>query len=41
MSKYCVDCRRGDVYTSEIFHSFWRERFSDEEIVEMSKAIFG
>lgn len=37
----CPDCRRGDVYRREIFHSFWLEHFSHEEIVEMSRALFG
>ena len=40
-SPYCVDCRRGDIYTREIFYAFWRERFTDTEIAEMSRAIFG
>ena len=40
-STLCPDCRRGDVRYRSHYYGFWLERFTREEIKEMSKAIWG
>jgi len=37
----CRACARGDVIPRSSFCSFWSERFSEEEIEQMAKALFG
>lgn len=37
----CVECRAGKVVPRWTFCGFWIELFSDEEIAEMAKAIWG
>ena len=37
----CRACARGDVIPRSSFCSFWSERFSDEEIETMARAIWG
>jgi hypothetical protein len=37
----CKDCIKGTVVRREVFHHFWTERFSQDEISEMAQAIWG
>lgn len=37
----CKECRRGRVIKREQFWDFWLESFSDDEIGEMARAIWG
>lgn len=37
----CVDCRSGNIVPRWTFCGFWVELFSDDEIEEMAKAIWG
>ena len=40
-SALCHDCRKGRVVPRWTFCTFWVERFTEEEIEEMAKALFG
>jgi len=37
----CADCRKGNVVPRWTFCTFWVERFTEEEIEEMARAIWG
>ena len=37
----CLDCRKGKVIRREDFYSFWTERYTMDEIMEMGRAIWG
>lgn len=40
LARPCRDCRSGRIVLRSEFYSFWLERFSDEEIAEMARAIW-
>ena len=37
----CMDCRRGKVVPRWTFCTYWTDRFTMEEIMDMAKAIWG
>jgi len=39
--RVCIDCRRGQVVYRSDFYEFWTERFTLDEIREMSRDIWG
>ena len=39
--RICPDCRRGKVILRSQYHNYWLKRFTQEEIEEMGRAIWG
>jgi len=37
----CKECKAGTVISAEQFYGFWLEHFTNAEIEEMARAIFG